>query len=337
MKIIAPVDHPDEVAPLVEAGADELFCGLYSEKWLGEYTIAAVSRRSARIASLESSERLKQTVEAAHAREVPVCLAVNEHYYTQAQYPLLFEYLRNAIDTGVDSLIVADPALLLALREAKLGADLHLSTGTSILNAEAAAFFADLGVSRITLERQQTLSEVKSVVLGVPGVETAVFILNGRCPNVDGLCTYDHVQIPGEAYKNPCMVSCRVRCDSLPAADPGIGENGDELQRIAPIVRQKIWERHHMDQSPCGGCAIYDFDLFGVSHLKIVGRGNTTRRKLADVRFIRSLVTLLRDRTLSRSRFRESARLLHAHLYRQPCSAVTCYYPEVLPRTRSAA
>ena len=344
MKILSPVDRPDEVEPLVDAGADELFCGLASAAWLGTYTIAAVSRRSARVANVDSLERLKEIVETAHAHGVSVSLAVNEHYYTQAQYPLLFEYLHRALETGIDSLVVADPALLLSLRKAKVDAELHLSTGTSILNSEAAKFFADLGVSRVTLERQQTISEIAALVRGAPGIEAAVFVLNGRCPNVDGLCTYDHTQIPGVAYRNACMVPCKVRCSSAAdAVEPGAkdegaaGEASDERARVARVVRQKIWERYHMDQFPCGACALHELDRIGVTHLKIVGRGNSTRRKIADVRFLRSLVTLVESRKLSRAKFRESARLLHAHVYRQPCTAVSCYYPEVLPRERGAA
>jgi putative protease len=330
VKILSPVDRPDEVEPLVAAGADELFCGLASERWIGSYPIAAVSRRSARIANLDSLERLAETARIAHANGAAISLAVNEHYYTQAQYGLLFEYLQRALETGIDSLVVADPALLLSLRGARLGAELHLSTGTTVLNSEAVRFFADLGVSRVTLERQQTISEIAALVRGAPGIETAVFVLNGRCPNVDGLCTYDHTQMPGEAYRNACMVPCKVRCHGT---DPPAGE----LDRVAPVVRQKIWERYHMDQSPCGACALHDFDRIGVTHLKIVGRGNTTRRKIADVRFLRSLLTLVEGRTLPRARFRESARLLQAHVYRQPCSAVRCYYPELLPRARETA
>ncbi len=335
MKIIAPVDHSGEVRSLVEAGADELFCGLTWERWIGEYTIAAVSRRSARIASVKSLEDLGATVDAAHGSGVPVCLTVNEHYYTHAQHPLLLEYLGLAIDTGIDSVIVADPALLLAIQEAGLDVDLHLSTGTCVLNSQTARFFQDLGVSRVTLERQQTIGEIGALVAGSPGLETAVFVLNGRCPNVDGLCTYDHVQIPGEAYKNACMLSCRVRCHS--EKPQAAGGEADLYAGISPVIRQQIWERVHMDDSPCGACALYDFERLGVTHLKIVGRGNPTRRKLADVSFIRSLVTLLGSGVVTRDRFLESARLLHAHVYERPCRVVSCYYPEVLPRERRAS
>jgi len=327
VKIISPVDHPDEVEPLVAAGADELYCGLAFEEWLGTWTIAALSRRSARIANLGSIEQLARTVSLAHAAGVPVCLTVNEHYYTQAQQPRLLDYLAGAAATGVDALIVADPALLLALREAKLGVELHLSTGTSILNAEAALLFQELGVSRVTLERQQTLAEIERLVAGVPGLETAVFVLNGRCPNVDGLCTYDHSQLPGEAHGNACMVPCKVRC--RPTGDDGAP---GELGRVAPVVRQRVWERHHMDASPCGACALHDLRRIGVTHLKIVGRGNSARRKLADVRFLRALVTLSGVEALGRDRFRASARLLHAHAYQRPCLPVGCYFPELLPR-----
>lgn len=335
MKIIAPVDRPEEAQALIDAGADELFCGLSSQTWLGRYTIAAVSRRSARIASMASVESLAQTVAIAHAAAVPVCLALNEHYYTQAQHPLLFEYVDLALSAGVDSLIVADPALVLAIRDARPGIDLHLSTGTTVLNSSAARFFQDLGVSRITLERQQTIAEIGAVVRGAPGVESAVFILNGRCPNVDGLCTYDHVQIPGEAYRNACMLACRVRCHVEP--DPGGDAGRDEYASVSPVVRQQIWERVHMDDSPCGVCAIPELSRLGVTHLKIVGRGNPTPRKLADVRFVRSLLTLRASAADADGGFRERARLLRSHVYRRPCRMVSCYFPELIARERRAS
>ena len=335
MKIIAPVDRPEETQPLIDAGADELFCGLYWEPWLRAYTIAAVSRRSGRVASMGSIDDLTETASIAHAASVPVCLTVNEHYYTHAQYPLLFEYIDLARQAGVDSLIVADPALILSIRAAGIDIDLHLSTGTAVLNAETAAFFRDLDVSRVTLERQQTLDELGALVRNVSGLETAAFILNGRCPNVDGLCTYDHVQMPGDAYKNACMLSCQVRCHSAPTA--ARRKSDPEYRQVSPVVRQHVWERYHMDQSPCGACAIYDLGRLGVSHLKIVGRGNPTPRKLADVRFIRTMVTLANDPTFDRSRFQNAAQLLHSRTYRQPCRSATCYYPEVLAARRSAA
>lgn len=335
MKIIAPVDRPDETQPLIDAGADELFCGLYWEPWLRTYTIAAVNRRSGRIASVGSLEDLQAIVRIAHDANVPVCLTVNEHYYTRAQYPLLFEYIDGAIAAGVDSLIVADPALILSIRAAGKAVDLHLSTGTAVLNGEAAAFFGDLGVSRVTLERQQTIDEIGALVRNAGGMETAVFVLNGRCPNIDGLCTYDHVQMPGDAYKNACMLGCQVRCRTSPTVAQR--KSDPEYRHVSPVVRQQVWERFHMDRSPCGACAIYDLERLGVTCLKIVGRGNPTARKLADVRFIRAMATLAAEPTVDRTRFQSAAQLLHAHTYRQPCRSATCYFPEVLAARRSAA
>lgn len=335
MKLIAPVDRPDEAQALIDAGADELFCGLYSETWVERYTIAAASRRSARIANLASVEDLGRTVQVAHAAGVPVCLAFNEHYYTAAQHPLAFELIDRALGAGVDSLIVADPALVLAVREARPDVTLHLSTGTTVLNSQTARFFQGLGVSRITLERQQTIAEIGAVVRGAPGVETAAFILNGRCPNVDGLCTYDHVQMPGEAYRNACMLACRVRCRDETERPASAG--GDDYASVSPVVRQHVWERVHMDDSPCGVCAIPELARLGVTHLKIVGRGNPTPRKLADVRFVRSLLTRFASAPAASARFREEARLLRGHVYRRPCRTVGCYYPELLVRDRRSS
>jgi hypothetical protein len=56
IKILAPVDKVEEVSQVIEAGADELYCGLTSGEWLQKYTLAAINRRPAPPAILNPSE-----------------------------------------------------------------------------------------------------------------------------------------------------------------------------------------------------------------------------------------------------------------------------------------
>jgi len=45
VKIVAPIDKVGEVEELIKAGADELYCGLFSAEWAQRYTIGIINRR----------------------------------------------------------------------------------------------------------------------------------------------------------------------------------------------------------------------------------------------------------------------------------------------------
>jgi collagenase-like PrtC family protease len=116
LEILAPLDHVEEVEGLIKAGANELYCGLFWEKWSEKYTIAAINRRPGRICNLKTFGQLRQITNIAHHSNVSVALTINEHYYLEEQYSLLWEYINRALDAGVDSFIIADSALISALK-----------------------------------------------------------------------------------------------------------------------------------------------------------------------------------------------------------------------------
>jgi putative protease len=327
MKILSPLDKVEEVEELIKAGADELYCGVLSEEWLQKYPVAAVSRRAAKIANLKSFADLKSCAEIAHFHNIPLCLSVNEHYYTQEQYSLLSDYVEQAVSAGVDSFLISDLSLLLTLNQMGVDIPIHISVGGTTFNSETAKFYQDLGASRVTFDRQLTISEIKEIVKNTSNIETCVFILNCRCANVDGLCTFIHVDSPDPSYKSACMLPYPVNLlsselpeDNLCAAE----------KRVVSCVRQQVWTRLHIDDVPCGACALYDFEEMGIGYAKIVGRGNPTQRKVYDLAFVHSLLELLKNRRLSKREFREKARRLYRYVYRLPCRTIMCYYPEVM-------
>lgn len=331
MKVLAPLDKVDEVEEVIKAGANELYCGVLSPEWLQKYSIAAINRRPALICNLKSFDELRSCVEIAHFHNVPICLTINEHYYTQEQYPLLLDYVEKAVKAGVDSFLISDLALLLILKEQNVGIKIHVSTGGTTFNSETAKFYQSLGASRITIDRHLTISEIREIVANVSNLETCVFILNSRCPNVDGFCTFMHIQSPDPSYKNACLLPYSVRLlPSEPAGGKFHRDEDRESKEIISCVRQQVWQRFHMDDFPCGLCALYEFDEMGIDYVKIVGRGNPTERKVNDLKFIHLLLTLLKDQTPLREEFREKARSLYMHTYRRPCRTIMCYYPEVM-------
>ena len=340
LKILSPLSRIDEVEPLIEAGADEFYCGVLPSEWREKYTVAACLNRRQEdnkfintSPHMSSFAELEEAVRRSHARNIPVVLTINEHYYSREQYPYLREYIEQALKIGIDAFIIGDLGLLFTLQEMGSPARIHISTAGTAFNAETVHFYRDLGAARVILPRHLSLEEIGTIAQKVSGVELETFILNSRCANVDGLCTFQHglADLVDEAqrksYENACMLLYEVS-----AAVEGVPDDEAEkiLQEKISWERQHFWSALHIDDRPCGGCALYEFEEMGLAGVKIVGRDNAPEKKLKDVVFIRRLLTRLREGASSKKEFREFARELYKDEYKWPCLIFKCYYPSVL-------
>jgi collagenase-like PrtC family protease len=200
------------------------------------------------------------------------------------------------------------------------------------LNSQTAKFYQNLGASGITIPRHLTISEIGEIVKDVSDIELCVFILNARCPNVDGFCTFLHIQSPLPFYKNACMLPYSIGPVRLDLNNRKNCINEEELEEkiMAACVRQQVWERYHMDDIPCGACALYEFKEMGINYVKIVGRGNSIQRKVNDIKFIKTAIALLKNPRISKKNFRDEVRRRYSQTFRLPCREIMCYYPEVM-------
>src|SRR5262249_26988183 len=126
MKVLAPISSYDELEMLAESGAEEFYCGIVPREWLERYTGAVwLNRRSPKGGSFETFNELRQLVDDAHRRNIPVFLTLNAPYYTAEQLTWVMELARRLDgEAGVDALIVTDINLLMQLSKAKMNAAL---------------------------------------------------------------------------------------------------------------------------------------------------------------------------------------------------------------------
>jgi len=322
MKILSPVDNLEEIDPLIKAGANEFYCGLLTVEWHNQYIAGSINRRPGGRANFTTFAELGRCVNIAHSHDIPVFLTLNEHYYIPQQYPFIWYYIDRVLAIGVDGLLVADLALLIQLHQKKINTKIMISTGGNTFNSETVRFYQELGASRIIFPRHLTIAEITGIITGTANIEYEVFILNSRCPNVDGLCTFHH------GLADPSIEPLFDNACILPY-DITVGTAGDGEVNPAAWQRQHIWQTVHVDDHPCGACAVYEFSQIGITSLKIVGRGNSTARKLADITFIKSLLDFL-DTKPVKQEFRKMAQHLYRNIYHRPCRVHMCYYPEVL-------
>ncbi len=339
IKILSPVSRCDEVEDVIAAGADELYCGILMDDWRKGYTVSAsLNRRQEDNTILGTSphfksfEELQESVEIAHSRSVPVILTLNEHYYSKDQYPYLLSYVDKVLEAGVDAFIIGDVAFILSLRERGIPTDIHISTAGTAFNSETVRFYQELGASRVILPRHLTIEEIESIASEVSDVELEAFILNSRCANIDGFCTFQHGLadlFPDEKVKEQYLNACMLPYEISVYPDAKVESDSDIKEKIS-WERQSIWSALHIDDRPCGACALFEFSKIGLHGVKIVGRQNAKSKKIKDVTFLKTLIDFLSEKNLSKEEFRKFSRRLYQETYEWPCLIFKCYYPSVL-------
>ena len=131
---------------------------------------------------------LREGIAWAHARGVKCYITVNIMPSCR-DLPALPAYLELLQDAGADALIVADVGVIRLAHKYAPRVPLHISTQTSILNHEAANFWADLGAERIVLARELSLEEIAEIRAKTPKtLEIEAFVHGAMCISYSGRC-----------------------------------------------------------------------------------------------------------------------------------------------------
>jgi putative protease len=314
LKILAPVDRLEEVDILIEAGADELYAGYVPNEWADEFGfVGSINKRTFASAQFASPGELRQAIQAARSLGKPFFLALNNDFYTSEQMPLVLREVERAVEFGAEALIVADLGLILEVKRGGYRIDLHTSILSAVLNSEAAAFYRDLGVSRVVLDRALTVEDASRIIKAEPELEYEMFMMYGKCPNVEGLCTLFHHNDPDHVW--PCGGSCDLM--PVPPASDAARDAARAQAGWAETVRGKA----------CGLCGYYELEKAGMTTVKIAGRGRRTEDKVRAVKAIADL----RHISLTGAGpadMRDAARDIHRTLFSAECDPFTCYFPD---------
>lgn len=313
MRIISPVDNLAEAGPLLEAGADELYGGCLPAAWQDYRLAASLNQRTFAGAQIASEEELAEIVALAHARQRRFALTLNAPFYTDEQFPLLIDYVDRMVALGVDSLILADLGLLRRLRRVHGQIEYHASTLAHLTNAGAVRFMAGQGVQRVVLPRHLSVSDMAEIASQVPDVPCDAFLLVGKCPNSEGLCTFHHTS-PETIW--PCEIPYEIS----PFA------SGASAALQSAMQRQGSWSQTNRRHG-CGLCAIPALRRAGIQGLKLVGRGAPAAQKVRNVQLTVEFLALA-DRVDDFVEYRRLAMAAHRQRFGAACHQNVCYYPE---------
>lgn len=246
-ELLAPAGDPVMLHAAVRAGADAVYLGMQSFN----------ARRNA---GNFDEEALIGAVRYCHLRGVRVYVTMNT-LILQSEMEEATQCAKSALAAGVDAFIVQDLGLLCRLREALPQARLHASTQMSIHSADGLRACAQLGVKRVTLARELSLSEIESLcsLAHELGVQIETFAHGAICICYSGQCLMSSLIGARSANRGLCAQPCRLayRLEDPDAPERTLRSPGDHL--LSP-------------RDLCTVSSLGELAAAGVDSLKIEGR-----------------------------------------------------------------
>lgn len=108
-----------------------------------------------------------------------------------------------------DALIMADPGLIMMVREKWPEVPIHLSVQANTVNYATVKFWRTLGLTRIILSRELSLVEVEEIRQQCPDIELEVFVHGALCIAYSGRCLLSGYFNHRDPNQGTCTNSCR--------------------------------------------------------------------------------------------------------------------------------
>jgi putative protease len=126
-----------------------------------------------------------------------------------AKLKTYLEDMAPVMDLKPDALIMADPGLMLMIRERWPDMPIHLSVQANTVNHAAVKFWRSVGVSRVILSRELSLDEVAEIRQECPDTELEVFVHGALCIAYSGRCLLSGYFNHRDPNQGSCTNSCR--------------------------------------------------------------------------------------------------------------------------------
>ena len=117
--------------------------------------------------------------------------------------------MRPVIEMKPDALIMADPGLIMMVRETWPEMPIHLSVQANTVNYAAVKFWKTLGIERIILSRELSLDEIAEIRQECPDMELEVFVHGALCIAYSGRCLLSGYFNHRDPNQGSCTNACR--------------------------------------------------------------------------------------------------------------------------------
>ena len=238
-ELLLPAGTLDRMRAAYDYGADAVYAGQ------PRYSLRARNNEF-RI------EQIQTGIEEAHARGKKFFLTSNLLPHNDK----VRTYLRDIepiIAMRPDAIIMADPGLIMMVREKWPEVAIHLSVQANTTNFMSVKFWQKVGVTRIILSRELSLDEIEKIRQECPDMELEVFVHGALCIAYSGRCLLSGYFNRRDSNQGACTNACRWNYATQEAAvDPNTGEA--MAQRIEGDFNfNKAQEDDNSAFASCGG------------------------------------------------------------------------------------
>lgn len=246
LELLAPARNADIGIAAIDCGADAVYI--------------AGPAFGARQAAGNSMEDIRRLTEYAHRFGARIFLTLNTILFDN-ELAEAERLLAEAKDAGVDAIIAQD----LAVWELT-DLPVHASTQCAIRTPEKARLYEGIGASRLVLEREMSLDQIRAIRSSV-NCELEFFVHGALCVCYSGQC-YMSERIAGRsANRGECIQACRSLYDL-------VDEDGNVLVRNKALLSLKDYNLKDR---------LKDLAEAGICSFKIEGR-------LKNISYVRNVV-----------------------------------------------
>ncbi|MCW8855480.1 MAG: tRNA 5-hydroxyuridine modification protein YegQ [Gammaproteobacteria bacterium] len=178
-----------------------------------------------------------------------------------------------------DALIMADPGLIMMVRETWPDMPVHLSVQANTVNYAAVRFWQSVGIERIILSRELSLDEIAEIRQQCPDMELEVFVHGALCIAYSGRCLLSGYFNHRDPNQGTCTNACRWEYKTTPAEQnaegvykPVTSNMGDQRNQASDQVvfieeKGRPGEQMPMEEDEHGTYIMNSKDLRAVEHV----------------------------------------------------------------------
>ncbi len=199
-----PVNKPELLSP-----AGTLRNMRYAFAYGADAVYAGMPRYSLRVRNNDFlHENLATGIAEAHAQGRQFFVAVNVMPHG-AKLGTFLDDIRPVVEMGPDAFIMADPGLIMQVRETWPDLPVHLSVQANTMNALSVKFWQRQGLTRVILSRELSLDEIEEIRQECPDMEIEVFVHGALCIAYSGRCLLSGYFNHRDANQGTCTNACR--------------------------------------------------------------------------------------------------------------------------------
>ncbi len=181
----------------------------YAYAYGADAIYAGMPRYSLRVRNNDFLEdNLSTGIKEAHALGKQFFVATNAMPHG-AKIKTFLNDIEPVIAMQPDALIMADPGLIMMVREKWPDMPIHLSVQANTVNSAGVKFWQSIGLTRVILSRELSLNEVEEIRQACPDMEIEVFVHGALCIAYSGRCLLSGYFNHRDANQGTCTNACR--------------------------------------------------------------------------------------------------------------------------------